>query len=398
MRKNEAAYSERFKRWQIKVQIDGERPMFTCSIRDYPECNKSKCSAKCKKGKISAEKKADYWIAHRTVNDNTRCDILLDQFLERIELTGGTSHNHTTENFVRIRIRPRIGCKKVGALRQDDLQAIIDHAYVNMEEGWLDKEGNYTVNKRKGMKLSAKTLRNIRATVMSFVQFCRDKGVSNFHPETLKIPTSAKKSKKTILHVAEIVKLFTIDTTRYKNEIVKDRFIHAYRWAVVTGMRPGEIIGLMDDDITGSKVTIGRSINTYKELTDGKNENAPRTYTLDTHALTVRENQRAMLMDLGQISPYVFPGKNLSNATQNQLYNAWKRYCETNGIKNATTPYELRHTFVSVNTNMPDALKRLVMGHSENMDTQGIYGHEKADDMEAAAQHITEAFAKILGW
>jgi hypothetical protein len=47
---------------------------------------------------------------------------------------------------------------------------------------------------------------------------------------------------------------------------------------------------------------------------------------------------------------------------------------------------------------MPDSLKKLVMGHSKNMDTQGIYGHEKADDMDTAASYIDESFKNILGW
>jgi len=29
---------------------------------------------------------------------------------------------------------------------------------------------------------------------------------------------------------------------------------------------------------------------------------------------------------------------------------------------------------------------------------QGVYGHEKADDMTAAAAYIAGAFKKILGW
>jgi len=44
------------------------------------------------------------------------------------------------------------------------------------------------------------------------------------------------------------------------------------------------------------------------------------------------------------------------------------------------------------------ALKQLVMGHSENMDTHGIYYQEKSDDIDNAAHYISEAFGKILGW
>ena len=34
-------------------------------------------------------------------------------------------------------------------------------------------------------------------------------------------------------------------------------------------------------------------------------------------------------------------------------------------------PYELRHTYVSVNDEMPTGLKKQVVGHSRSMDTEG---------------------------
>jgi len=368
-RKNEAAWRESSRRWQIKVQADGERRTFNDSTPG-------------KKGKVLCEQKADKWIENRTINENTKCDVLLDQFLERIKLTGGTSHYHTSESFIRLYIKPHLGARKVGKLTQADLQSALDYAYAG----------------KRGKKLSAKTMRNIRATIMAFVKFCRATKCTQFHPETLTIPAAAKKSAKTILGVEDIITLFTVDTTLHKGARVPDRYIHAYRFLVVSGMRPGECVGLRNDDVKSAKVTIQRSINNYSEITDGKNENAPRVYMLDDHALSVLEDQRRMLMKLGQISPYVFPGENLDHVKQNRLLRRWKQYCQSNGITSAMTPYELRHTFVSVNTHMPDALKRLVMGHSENMDTQGIYSHEKAGDMEEAATYISAAFKEILGW
>ncbi len=43
---------------------------------------------------------------------------------------------------------------------------------------------------------------------------------------------------------------------------------------------------------------------------------------------------------------------------------------------------------------MPDGLKKMVMGHSKSMDTEGVYGHEKRDDRQRAAAYIDETFAK----
>lgn len=57
----------------------------------------------------------------------------------------------------------------------------------------------------------------------------------------------------------------------------------------------------------------------------------------------------------------------------------------------------MRHTFVSLNKDMPDALKKLILGHSEDMDTDGTYGHEMEGDMDRAARMMDKALAKIIG-
>jgi len=365
-RKNEAKWIDARQRWQINVQHDGKRRTFTSSVPGI-------------KGKIAAEKAADAWLESELVNENTRVSVLLDKWVKKLELSASSVHYGQYEGYVRLWIRPRIGMRKIDKLTQNDLQSVIDNAY------------------RDG-KLAKKTLENIRGCLMGFIKYCRFEKATTFHPETLTIPASAKHSEKTIVPLAGIKTLFTTSTTKYHNKLIEDRYIHAYRFAVLTGMRPGELIALYPSDINGSRVKILRSINDKRKMTHCKNDNARRVYMLDRHALSVLHDQRRMLNRLGEISPYVFPGIGRDFVKQQTLRKAWKRYCETNGIKQALTPYELRHTFVSVNAQMPSALKKLVVGHGENMDTDGIYSHEKTGDMETAAGYISAAFAEILGW
>lgn len=83
-------------------------------------------------------------------------------------------------------------------------------------------------------------------------------------------------------------------------------------------------------------------------------------------------------------------------ALDNKNYiRAWKRYCEANGIP-PTTLYELRHTYVSINKEMPEGLKKMAIGHSEDMDTEGTYSHAMAGDMEKAANYTGEALKIII--
>ena len=59
-------------------------------------------------------------------------------------------------------------------------------------------------------------------------------------------------------------------------------------------------------------------------------------------------------------------------------------------------PYELRHTFVSLNKDMPDGLKKLIVGHSKDMDTEGVYGHEMEGDQKKAAAYVDQAFNRVF--
>ena len=66
--------------------------------------------------------------------------------------------------------------------------------------------------------------------------------------------------------------LFDVDTRLYYGKLVFDEYIYAYRFAVATGVRPGELVGLWYGDIKGNTVNLRRSINRLDEETTGKNE------------------------------------------------------------------------------------------------------------------------------
>ena len=57
MRKNEATWLEKYRRWQINVQLDGVRRSFTSSMPGS-------------KGKIKAEKAADKWLEGAVIGEN----------------------------------------------------------------------------------------------------------------------------------------------------------------------------------------------------------------------------------------------------------------------------------------------------------------------------------------
>ena len=69
-----------------------------------------------------------------------------------------------------------------------------------------------------------------------------------------------------------------------RDRIIADPYIHAYRFLVLVGIRPGELYGLKRSDRSGNRLRILRSINEVGEITEGKNENAIRGFVLTPSA------------------------------------------------------------------------------------------------------------------
>lgn len=364
MRKTEAIWISGRKRWQINVQRDGKRRTFTSSTPG-------------KRGKAVAERKADEWLETGVVDEDTRCDTLLDEFVLKKAATTSKVNSRQVEYHARVYIKPMIGRKKISHLTEANLQDIIDSGYAR--------------------GLSKKTLENIRGTITSFVKYARKRKVTTLRIEGLDIPDKAKKSEKRIATRNDIKLLFSKNDTTYYGKIVYDRCIHAYRFSLITGIRFGELLGLEWDDFDSKRdlITIRRAINDMGEISDGKNDNARRTLSIKGRARAELDAQRLQLKEEGVTSKYIFPDIDGSFFQQKHFRDLWYRYCAHNGLSKIT-PYELRHTYVSINDEMPDGLKRQAMGHSKSMDTEGVYGHQKAGDLERIANICSSAIDEIL--
>lgn len=255
--------------------------------------------------------------------------------------------------------------KKISSLTDQHLQDIINSAYA------------------KG--LSKKSLCNLRATLVAFIKYCRKCKVTTYHPEDIIIPKGATSVRKQILQPEHLITLFTVDTTVRANERVYDEYINAYRFQVLTGLRPGELLGLMWKDIKGNTVRIARSINVYGEITRGKNENAVRSFALTELSQKVLDEQSERSTD-----SHIF-----GNCKESAYRDSWKRYCEANAIP-YVTPYELRHTFVSIAKSLPEGHLKSLVGHSKSMDTYGIYSHAINGEQQETAIMLNELFCILL--
>lgn len=327
---------------------------------------------------MEAERKADRWLEEPSSAERAKVETLLDQYVSYLKETKSKGHSTQYEGFVRLYIKPVIGHLRMNRLTEGDLQDVIDLTFARR-------------------KLSEKTLRDVRACMMNWLKWCRKHEKTSLYPESITIPAGAKRTEKKVVQPDGIAKLFSVSTTSWRGRTVEDWYIHAYRFAVLTGLRPGELRGLEDrSDVKDDKVTIRRAVNVRNEVTQGKNENARRTFQLTAQAKAEVEAQRAMLRQAGILSPYLFPDQEGRCMNHKNFYRAWGRYCEANGIPKVSL-YELRHTYISVNKEMPAGLKKMVVGHSKDMDTEGVYGHELAGDLEKAANYTEQAFGEIIG-
>ena len=253
---------------------------------------------------------------------------------------------------------PAIGSRRVNQLTDQDLQEIINTAYA-------------AGRSRKVLKLLAADLR-------AFCKYCRKARLSAYVPEELKIPAGARYKGKTILQPSDLVKLFNVDTTTYRGQTVEDEYINAYRFQVLTGLRPGEVIGLDWADIHGSMINVSRSVNVEGEQTRGKNENAVRSFQLSALACHVLDEQREAAGGLGSV---------FRITNEQHYYKRWRTYCAANGLTPCSL-YELRHTFVSVVKTLPAGEVKSLVGHSADMDTFGVYAHTLTGDAAHTAQAV----------
>jgi len=358
-RKNEAIWLGNEKRWLIQVQIDGYRKKFYSSLEG-------------KRGKIAAEKKADEWIQRETFAESLRIKDVFDDFIN--ELKEQDMYYQQYESIGKVWILPSIGKKRFLNLVDADFQGILNKAY------------------KKG--LSKKSIQNIRGCITRFLKFARQHGNTKIRPE-LDVNKKAWTKGKRALEDSEIQKIFSCDHTKRKHVVQLDWYRYMYRFAIATGLRPSELCGLQLADIEGENITVRRGINAYGDITNGKNENARRTFKLNSVALSVIDSQRQMLDDycLGLI--WLFPQEDGRPTSEQIYYRRFKTYCKFNGIENIT-PYEMRHTYVSINKDMPVDLLKIQVGHSQSMQTREQYSHQRVGDSERAAELSSKALEQIV--
>ena len=348
-------WMEKEKRWSLRCQVDGVQKRFTSSRPGIA-------------GKKEVMKKYRAFMYGETY-ENLLFSEAWARFLEYIiDKNGKTESYINLEKYGRLYILPRLQKRMLNTCGLSDFQQCISKAR---------RTSGGTA------PLSRRTLRNLKATIMQFVHFA----VANGYMEPLRgqlyIPAAAPSTERVILQPDDIARLF--------DGPANDWYINIFRFALVTGLRTGEVLGIQSGDIKNNVLTINRAINCRNQITEGKNQNARRRIYLNKIARRIiNENQ----FRNGRLAtPWIFCSKTGGPLSQSTLRNAWLKVAAERNLPGC--PYSLRHTFISLLKNeMPEAMLKSIVGHSASMDTYGIYGHVVNGEMEAASRIIDINFEK----
>ncbi|MFV0400425.1 MAG: tyrosine-type recombinase/integrase [Oscillospiraceae bacterium] len=352
-----AKWYQKYKRWQINVQKDKVRRSFYSSKRGL--CGKREC-----------HEKADAWL-EMFEDGRPNVSVMYMKFIDELKLRTSKSYWGNYEGYWRNWMHVSMKKKKMEQLTEQHFQDILNAAY------------------KKG--LSKKTLRNMRGCFSSFLKFCRKAKKTSLTTEHLYIPKKAPEKERVILQPNDLHILFSRDTTLFNKDDKYEPLVFAFRLQTATGMRPGEVLGLKWEDLDFKRglISIVRSINVQREFTTGKNDNAIRSFAMTK---LTRSTLIGHLFRNGMVSEYVFSLKG-TWVRPSTFYDRWIKYRNHQRITHAS-PYCLRHTFISVIKCLPVGVVKPLVGHSVNMDTYKVYGHELEGEKAQAASLVQTEFEK----
>lgn len=345
-----ASWSDKLNRWKCAPQKDGVRKSFYDATPG-------------RKGKALCEEKAREWLASYD-NVDPRFDVAWDRYLAYRKKTVSTAAYTLDQSFGANWLLPALDHMKLSKITSQDVQDIL--------QDMADKGR------------AKKTIKGVIGTISTFHAFCHKNRYAFRKPE-VEVPPKVTEGTHHILQPKDVQTIFSVQDD--------DPWLNAYKFCLVTGLRRGELLGMKWGDYKNGVLSIQRSINTFGEITTGKNENARRTFALPQTAKEILEAQRSSQK---VITPWVWPDPETNDMPDpNQFYNHWVAFLKRHDLPRISV-HEMRHTMISMNKKMNKELLKQIVGHSSSMDTFGVYGHEVDGETEEAAELIDAMIKKII--
>lgn len=304
---------------------------------------------------------------------------------------------------IRVHIKPAMGALRLEALNTQTIQAFYNRLTKEGREiRTKDKRGKVTVTRGP---LSAKTVKNIHGVLHKALQQAVLLGMLRFNPaEACTIPRQEKK---------ELAPLDDEQIAAFLTAIQKSDMKALLTVTLFTGMREGEVLGLMWDcvDFKAGTITINNQLQRYREdgggvyrLSVPKNSKG-RTITPAASVMDLlkqhRAAQAAQRLRAGKLwedSGFVFTDDLGHHLTNSAVYRAFKRAAAEIGRPDARF-HDLRHSYAVAAIRSGDDIKTVQenLGHATAAFTLDVYGHVTAQMREASAARMDAYFKNVSG-
>ena len=306
---------------------------------------------------------------YRSPDKITVADYLLHRWLpsKRTRVKPSTANSY--ERNIRLHINPNIGAIPLQRLQPEDL----DDLYVKL----------LTEGKRNGARggLSAKSVRNIHATLQSALSDAARKGTVVRNVANTADPPSISRSGRSI-------SVWTGDQLRCFFDAMADHELYPlYLLAATTGMRRGELAGLpwSNVDLDAARLTVNQQIVSVQyKLIEGdlKTPTSRRSIDLDPRTVAeLRRHRRRQLeerMATGQRGDdgYVFAKPSGSPIHPDLISQTFERAVAKLDIPRIRL-HDLRHTHATIllQQNVHPKVVSERLGHSSVAFTMTVYQH-----------------------
>lgn len=295
---------------------------------------------------------------------------------------------HLYRENIRLYLKPALGAVRLEALTTPAIQKIYNRL-VSTE--------------RDGQGLSPKTVKNIHGVLHQALQQAVAIGYLRFNPAAAcTLPRIVKK---------QIKPLEEDQIARFLEAIQGHRHEILYKVALFTGMREGEVLGLMWDcvDFEHNTITVDKQLRRAQEkggeyyLAPPKNNKA-RVITVAPSVIKLlrvqqrrQAEQRLALGPVWKGSGLVFTNELGDRLSYRTVYDCFKRIAASIGCPKARF-HDLRHTYAVMALESGDDIKTVQenLGHHAASFTLDVYGHitermrrQSAERMERLIQTVS---------
>jgi len=356
-------------------------------------------SHKTEKGLQAKVKKV---IGLAVCNDKTKVSKYFETWLDEFVQAMNKKATYDQYKFIyKIHIKPVIGDYNMSSITTTDIQKVILEMNKKKYEK-KDKAGKVIETK---IGTSTKTMKHAK-TVMNGA-FTRAFKIDKIIPENpvkdILIPDKQPKKRKT---------LNTDELASFLTSLQGSRWLWSVKFALVTGVRRGELLALKwaNIDWDNNRITIEESDST-SGLGDTKSARVHyvplsqfgKVYLDKQLAMLLKEGNKVTIKETGEhfepkelkkTDRLIFPKEIGEMVKPNTYYHMIVRYAKKSDIK--VHPHCFRHTFV-YNMRNKMSLKELqdALGHDESTTTLDIYGDMINDTTDAVASKIDMVYTGV---